>query len=123
MYDLPDMDSIRAVLDQPLSNELKDLLADRLADTLHCGLQDYTHVIVVEANDREEAIVDAVGFSPLRSRIDDCQNSADWDWIERHGGWWELLYCVGNEGFAFIVLIEDHDKSELALLCRKHKGA
>lgn len=123
MYDLPNMDSIRAVLDQPLSNELKDLLADRLADTLHCGLQDHTHVLAVEAKDTEAQIVEAIGFSPLRSRIDNLPNAPDWDWIAREGGWWELLYCVGNGGFAFIILVEDHDESELALLCRKHKSA
>lgn len=121
MYDLPDMDSLRAVLDQPLERNLHTLLADRLSDTLHCGLQDHTHVIVVEAHDEEEAVEEAIGFNPLRSRIDGSPEVPDWDWIERHeGGWYELLYCVGNTGFAYILMVEDEAQSPLAALCRKY---
>lgn len=119
MLNLPHMDSLRAALDQPLADDLKTLLEARLADTVHCGLQDYTHVLVVEATDTEQQIVDAIGFSPPETRIDGVRNTADWDWIERHGGWWELLYTVGNDGFAFILLVEDSSKSELVMLCRK----
>ena len=121
MHDLPDMDSLRAVLNQPLAPELKTLLKDRLTDTLHCGMQDHTHVLVVEAGDTEQQIIEAVGFSPLRSRIDNLPNTPDWDWIERHDGWWELLYCVGDSGFAFILLAEDDPGSELARLCRDNQ--
>lgn len=120
MIDLPDMHSIEAVLIQPIEPTLHVLLADRLSDTRHCGLEDYTHVLVVEAGDTETAIVNAVGFSPLRSRIDDIPGQPDWDWIERHDGWWELLYTVSNDGFAFIVLVEDDARSALAVLCREH---
>lgn len=122
MHDLPDMDAVRALLDQPLDPKLKTLLADRLADTEHCGLQDYTHMLVVEAEDTEAAIVTAIGFSPLVTRIDSISNSSDWDWIESHDGWWELLYTVGNAGFAFILLVEDSEKSPLARLCREQEG-
>ena len=119
MYDLPNIEALRAVLDQPLPSSLKTLLADRLADTVHCGLQDYTHVVVVEAHDPECALVEALGFSPLQTRIDNLRNALDCDWLEHHDGWWELLYTVGNEGFAYIVLVEDADASPLARLCRK----
>ena len=123
MLDLPDTKTLRAALDQPLKDNLKRLLEDRLADTVHCGLQELTHVLVIEADDGEAAVFDAVGFSPLRSRIDDEQNKPDWDWLERHDGWWEALYCVGDSGFAFILLIEDADHSPFAQLCRQGKGA
>lgn len=119
MIDLPTVEAINAILNQPLDEALKSLLEDRLADTIHCGLQDYTHVLVVEAGDTEQQIVEAIGFSPLRTRIDNRPNSPDWDWCERHPGWWELLYTVGDDGFAFIVLVEDHDGVPLARLCRK----
>lgn len=118
MYNLPTIKSIRAVLDQPLDKILRTLLEDRLADTVHCGLQDYTHVLVVEAGDTEQQIIEAIGFSPLQSRIDNRPNCPDWDWVERHDGWWELLYCVGNSGFCYILLVEDAEDSPLAQLCR-----
>ena len=118
MIDLPTIDSIEAVLDQPLDKTLKGLLQDRLADTIQCGLQDYTHVLVVQGGDTEQQIVEAIGFSPLKTRIDNRPNCPDWDWIERHDGWWELLYTVGNSGFAYVVLVEDAEESPLAQLCR-----
>lgn len=121
MHDLPDMATLRAILDQPLNPNLHKLLADRLSDTLHCGLQDHTHVLIIEAGDSEEQIIDAIGFSPLRSRIDGVPDSPDWDWQEKHDGFWELLYCVGDSGFAYILLIEDADGSPFAALCRKHQ--
>lgn len=119
MYDLPDIASLRAVLDQPLEPKLHNLLADRLSDTLHCGLEAHTHVLVIEGHDTETQVIKAIGFSPLRSRIDDKPGEPDWDWIEAHDGWFELLYCVGNSGFAYILLIEDSDGSEFAAACRK----
>lgn len=119
MIDLPSIESIKATLNQPLDGALKRLLEDRLADTIHCGLQDYTHVLVVEAGDTEQQIVEAIGFSPLATRIDNRANCPDWDWCERHPGWWELLYTIGNDGFAYILLIEDRDNLPLARLCRR----
>ncbi len=119
MYDLPTIDSIRAVLDQPLDKVLRILLEDRLADSIHCALQDLTHLLVVEASDTEQQIIEAVGFSPLVTRIDNRPNCPDWDWIERHDGYFELLYTVGNSGFAYILLVEDAEDSPLAQLCRR----
>ena len=120
MYDLPDMDSIEAVLATPIDPTLHSLLADRLSDTRHCGLEDYTHVLVIEEGDDEEAVIAAIGFSPLSSRIDDIPNEPDWDWIERHDGWWELLYTLGNAGHAVIILAEDVESHALARLCRRN---
>lgn len=122
MIDLPDMEALRAALCQPLNPALKTLLADRLADTESCGLANLTHVLVIEAEDPEAAVIDAVGFSPLASRIDSNRDQPDWDWLEHHDGWWEALYCVGDSGFAFILLIEDADLSPFAQLCRKGRG-
>ena len=119
MHNLTTIESIRAVLDQPLGKVLRVLIEDRLADILPCGLQDLRHVLVVEAGDTEQQIIEAIGFSPLQSRIDNRPNCPDWDRVKRHDGWWELLYTVGNSGFAYILLVEDAEGSPLADLCRR----
>ena len=118
MLNLPTMADLQAAAKTATCLKLKILLADRLADTVKCGLQNMTHILVVEAYDEEDQIVDAIGFSPLVSRIDGERNSPDWDWLERHEGWWELLYAVGNDGFAYIILVQDDPQSPLAQLCR-----
>lgn len=122
MLNLTTIAELQAAVDATTDPALKKLLADRLTDTIACGLQELTHVLVVEAGNSEQAIVDAVGFSPLVSRIDGVRNSPDWDWCERHNGWWELLYTVGNEGFAYILLVQDAEGSPLAKLCRKGRA-
>jgi hypothetical protein len=124
MMDLPTIEALTDACEKLEPSPLKTLLADRLADTVRCELQDLTHVLVVETGDREKDIVDAIGFSPLVSRIDGIRNQPDWDWLERHERYWELLYCVGNEGFGYIVLVEDAggEASALAALCRQHSG-
>ena len=118
MFNLITIEDLKAAVEAETRQQLKTLLADRLADTIHCGLQELTHVLVIEADDAECEIIEAIGFSPLRSRIDGHRNQPDWDWIEQHLGWWELLYTVGNAGFAYILLAEDSDTSPLARLCR-----
>lgn len=121
MMNLPTIEDLKRAVESLQPSPLRTLLADRLADTLSCGLQDLSHVLVVEAGDREADIVDAVGFSPLVSRVDCVRNQPDWDWLERHDGWWELLYAIGT-GFAYILLVEDAQGSPVADLCRKYAG-
>lgn len=122
MIDLPDMEAVRAALRQPLKPALKTLLADRLADTESCGLANITRVLVIEAEDTEAAVIDAVGFSPLASRIDGNREQPDWDWMEYHEGWYETLFCIGNSGFAYILLIEDAAISQFAQFCKMGRG-
>ena len=70
MRNFPTIAELHVAVEATTDPALKKLLADRLTDTIACGLQELTHVLVVEAGDSEQAIVDAVGFSPLVSRID-----------------------------------------------------
>ena len=118
MIDLPDLEALKAALHQPLDPEQKTLLTELLADTLYRGLENLTHVLVLEADDTERDVIHAVGFSPLVSRINGKRHQPDWDWLDRDGGWWRALYCVGDGGFAFVLLIEDADRSPFARLCR-----
>lgn len=105
MIDLADYEAVIDYLSRPMDTRLHALLTGRLKDTIALGLQDLTHIVVVEPGDTEEQLVQALGFSPLHSRIDGPGHQPDPDWIERHAGWLEAVYTVGNEGFAFILLI------------------
>ncbi len=109
--------------------ELRKLLTDRVHDWTATGLLGLTHLLIVEPGDTEEAIVDAIGFPPLVSPLDGLRFGADgfvtpWDWLERHSGFFELIFTVGNDGFAFVLLIENVDgvDPELLSLCRAYAG-
>ncbi len=106
MNNLPDLDSQLAALNQPLEPHLHKLLHGCIQNALALELGDLTHFLIIEPGDDEGAIIDAIGFSPLVSRIDGVHLQPDWDWIERHEGWWELLYTVGND-FAYVLLVQD----------------
>lgn len=119
MLNLPTIAELEAAISSASCPELKGLLADRLADTIKCQLESLTHVLVVEAGDSEADFIEAIGFSPLVSRINGLRDQPDWDWMERHNRWWELLYTVGNDGFAYIILVKDDPGSPLVNLCRR----
>lgn len=107
MINVPDLDSQLAALDQPLEPNLHKLLQGRIEDALALELGGLTHFLVVEPGDEEGDIIEAIGFSPLVSRLGGIHLQPDWDWIERHEGWWELVYTVANDGFAFILFVQD----------------
>ena len=119
MIDMPDLDAILVALCSPLAPDRHDLIASRLEDAFACELADLTHILVIQPRDTEAQIIDAIGFSPLVSRMDGNRLQPDWDYIEPHPGWWELIYTVGDSGFAFLVFVERADGvlPELRALC------
>jgi hypothetical protein len=120
MLNLPDRATQLAVLHQPLEPVLHGLIKGRVQDAAALCLSDATHIVCIEPYDTEADLIDALGFSPLVSRLDGLPLQPDWDWIERHTGWWELVYTVGNDGFAFLVLVQDAPGvlPDLLALCR-----
>jgi hypothetical protein len=112
MLSLCTIEAMQAALASGLEPTLQRLLEHRLADTIACQLEDLTHIVVIEPGDTEDDLIEEVGFSPLLSTYDgsrygDADFIAEWDWRECHGEWVELLHCVGNGGFAYILLIPD----------------
>ncbi len=123
MLSLYDMGLMLDALQRPLDPELHLLLADRIDDITACDLGELTHILVIEPGDSEADIIAEVGFSPLIERIDGTRHAdPDWDWAEAHNGWWELVYTVGNSGFAYILLVQDAEgvAPDLLDLCRRH---
>ncbi|MFC3714328.1 hypothetical protein ACFOMD_17295 [Sphingoaurantiacus capsulatus] len=127
MISLPDRASIEGARDLALEPRLGALLNARIADlaTPYGDLTDLTHFLVVEPGDTEAQIVEAVGFSPLVDPVDgvrsgDARFLPWWDLLRRHDGWFELVVCVGDSGFAFVLFIADADGVDRRLsdLCR-----
>jgi len=125
MLNLPDHASQLAALDQPLEPRLRELLAGRVKDAVALELAELTHIVAVSEGDSETDLVEAIGFLPLVSRIDGIRHQPDWDWLEQHQGWLELVYTVSNSGFAYILLIEDSEQTlpELRKVARRVQEA
>jgi hypothetical protein len=110
----------------PNDSVLQQLLADRIHDWAASDLLGLTSLLIVEAGDSEQDIVDEVGFSPLVS-IDGIRFPAPgylppFDFAEQHAGWTELIQVVPNDPFAFVLFIEHADGADpdLLQLCRAH---
>ena len=88
-------------------------------DAFACDLANLTHILVIQPGDTEAQIIEAIGFSPLVSRMDGNRLQPDWDYLVQHAEWHELIYTVGNSGFAFIVFVERADGvlPEMLALC------
>lgn len=108
------------MLQRPLDPNLKRLLQGRVQDAASLGLADLTHILVLQPGDSEADIIEAIGFSFLVSRLEGVRHQPDWDWIEKHEGYYELVYTVSNDGFAFLVFVQDAPGvlPELLALCR-----
>lgn len=131
MHSYENCAAIEAAPAMRVEPQLQRLLFERIELYRSADLLDRTHILVIEPGDTEQAIIDAINFSPLVDPLDGVRyGSADfqpsWDGpVWRHDGWYELIITAGNDGFAFILLIADADGvlPELLDLCRTHASA
>lgn len=106
---------------QLTDTELSALVEGHLQTAEERGLQDLTWIAVLEEGDDIEA---ELGFTPLHNPLTGLSYEQEgfepnWDWLEVHSGWFELIYTVGDGGFAFILFVRD---GPVAALCRGRGG-
>lgn len=128
MLSLPDRAAMEQALTLPLRDDIKTILRLRIEQVHADGLENLTHIIVLTKDDTEDALKEEVLFSPFESyrlRYGNPAFEPGWDCMHNHGGWFEVVYCVGNSGFAFVLLIEDRLDQALAKfvqMCRSATG-
>lgn len=124
MLSFYDRASLRDALTPRLRADLRELLHKRIHQIFDDGLADLTHLLVIEAGDTEDMVREEIGFSPLE--VEGVRYGAPgflprWDIMHHHRGWFEMVFCIGNSGFAVVLLIEDAQNSsfpELRAACR-----
>ena len=86
-------------------------------------------LVVVPDNRAASILVEVLGMSPLTSPLDGAKYGSPsfqpwWDYLEFHPGepgYYEMVICVGNSGWAAIVLIRGKGVlPELLDLCRTY---
>lgn len=90
--------------------------------TIDAGLCDLTCVVIVEAGDGDADLEREVGVSLFTNPISGRRYGEPgfephWAWLQQQGGWFELIYPVADDGYAFVVWVRN-GPSELAHLCR-----
>lgn len=102
---------------------LRSLVLGHLETAKEGGLEKLTCIAVVEAEDTEEQFVAALGFSPLENPLSETRHGEpdflpSWDWLEIHSQWFELIYTVGDDGFAYLIFTSRRNGPDwLATLC------
>ena len=107
--------------------ELLTLVMGHLITAKENGLEKLTCISVVEPADNEQTIMAELGFSPLRNPLSDTRFGDPgfipaWDWLEVHRGWYEMIFTVGDAGFAYLLFLPSRAKeSDLTHMC-EHSG-
>lgn len=130
MIALHDRVSIEDALSSSLDCRLRVLIAACIKQEIRpvtYNLIDYTTIVVARPGDTERDIRRELGFSPLTNVFDGSRFGSDefipfFDVIHDHKGWFELIYTVGNDGFAFVLFVQDANGVEpnLLSLCRTY---
>ncbi|QYE35129.1 hypothetical protein KZX46_20855 [Polymorphobacter sp. PAMC 29334] len=119
-------------LSPPLDRLVGPLLrrrAAQLTDGTVSQLCSFARFLIVEPGDSADAIDAELGFSVLQNLVDETgfgnpDFTPSWEWIEDHGGWFELVFILTDDGFAHVLFVEDREGVDADLLaaCRHACG-
>ena len=108
-----------------------DLLAltrQRIADTAEFvdTFGELVFFVVVRPGDDIAAVDDALGFAVMANRFDgtafgEAGFTPSWDVLEEHGGYYELVYVLSDDGQGVTVFVSKADgvSPELLSMCRR----
>lgn len=113
-------EELKRVLTSSLDTPLRNILQghrDRLAEYTDYTFKELAAFFVFEPGDQPQALEDVAGIAIL-------DDPPDWEYLERHDGWYELAFVLSDDGFGWIVLIPDCSTidSRLLDLCRRHSA-
>lgn len=127
MLSLRDAASMERALLLPIDETLRSLLVQRVS---HFELHELGQAIefhVVQPGDTLDKIDAGLGFSVLQNLTDgthfgDPDFTPCWEWMQDHGGWFELVYLFTDDGYGTIVFVQDHPGVEFDVhaLCLEH---
>jgi hypothetical protein len=121
-----------AINDATLDPALRDLLALRaqqLEDDTEPDVElgDLAHFHAVGLGDGMKEVKGALGFPVDVNLVDDTafgdpDFTPSFEWIEHHGGYFELAFVLTDDGFGHILLVPDQQGIDQRLLdlCRSH---
>lgn len=108
----------------PLDPDLLELLAlrrDQLLEHDGYDLGELAHFLVAEPTDTVTAIEGVMGVPLATNLVDDSKYgepgfTANFEYVERHGAWFEAVMVVSDDGFGIVLLVPDRPDIDPALL-------
>lgn len=109
----------------PLEPPLRSVLCQRTAELSEYGdLGDLAHFVIAQPADELHPIEEELGFSPLTNLVDgrrfgDPEFVPSWEWIQDHGGLFECVFVLSDDGFGHVLFVPDRPgvAPELLALC------
>lgn len=133
MIALRSTDCILVASQPPSEASLRKIINQRLTQLTEDGggdVADFAHFLIVQAGDDDQSVRAELGFSILENLVDgarygDLDFEPSWEWVMRHEGWFELVYVLSDDGFGWVVLIQDDEATDADLLavCREYAPA
>lgn len=130
MITLRTASAVKSTITLLADNQLRALLTERLQQLTNAwegiDLSDLTHFLIIAGDTAEDAEND-LGWSLLVNPVDgarfgDPASTPSWEWIEDHGGWFEAVYIISDDGFGISLFVQNHPDTDAKLLamCREH---
>ena len=131
MLSLRNTASILRAIQPPQEARLRSILDQRVIQLTEDGGGDiaaFVNFLIVQAGDDDQSVKAELGFSVLENLVDgarfgDPEFEPSWEWIMRHEGWFELVYVLTDDGFGWVVLIQDDEAVDADLLAVCHEYA
>jgi hypothetical protein len=121
--------AVKSTLALLADNQLRSLLTERVEQLTNAwediDLNDLTHFLIIQPGDTAGDAERELGWSLLVNPVDGARFgepafTPSWEWIEDHGGWFEAVYILSDDGFGISLFVQDHPATdpELLALCR-----
>ena len=112
-------EAMELALESPLPNDLKDLLrghVEQLAEYEEYTMEELAEFLIVDAGDALSDVESAYG----QQLVDGGEFTFTVEYITEHGGWYEVIWIISDDGFGLALFIEIHPETDPALLaaCR-----
>lgn len=123
--------AVKSTINLLANNQLRALLTERVEQLTNAwegiDLSDLTHFLIIQPGDTAGDAEHELGWSLLVNPADGARFgqpdfTPSWEWLEDHGGWFEAVYIISDDGFGISLFVQDHPDAdpELLALCREH---
>lgn len=113
MLNITDAAALARALDSPLDHALQELLRQRCNQLLEdtggeYDLGDLAQFLVIEPQDVLADVEAAAGYPVVTSPA--------FEWVADHGGWYEAVTILSDDGFGIVLFVPDSDEMDRSLL-------
>ena len=102
---------LRAAIDTHPAREILRAHAGRLEEFDDQPLSELCEIVLVERTDT---------LTDLATKLGRALHPPPWEYVDLTAGWYELVLVTGDDGFGYVVIVEDQPNANQALLdyCR-----